>query len=170
MSNRFQIMNLIILEGSSLLAADHTQLLQVFIFASWSSTPVTMRVGWDPEQTPHCTVFLHAWLLIALAHLKVFFKSEKRRCLLLFFIGVCALQCFRCQSSASTSWGMLTINLLRNYEPRLPVLEHYPKLSCAASLNGSLSERESTGFYWSWMIFACQTVKDPGKRQETVDI
>lgn len=116
MSNHFQIMNLIVLEGSSLLAADHTQLLQVFIFASWSSTPVTMRVGWDPEQTPHCTVFLHAWLLIALAHLKVFFKSEKTRCLLLFLsasvpCNVLDVSHQPAQAGAcwlSTSWGIMS--------------------------------------------------------------
>lgn len=72
---------------------------------------------------------------------------------------------------------MLTLNLLRNYEPGLPVFEHYPKLFCrAVSLNVSLSEQERGNgstkacSIYSRIIFACQTVKDPGKRQDTANI
>lgn len=72
------------------------------------------------------------------------FSNEKMLLLFCFFTEVWDLHCFRCQSSATASWGMLTINLPRNYESGLPVFEHYPKWLCATSLNGSLSKKEST--------------------------
>ena len=37
-------------ESSSLLAPDHTHLLQVFIFSSWSPPPVTARAGWAAHE------------------------------------------------------------------------------------------------------------------------
>lgn len=136
-------MTLIVLEGSSLLAPDHTHLLQVFIFASWSSPPVSMRVGWAAHGAASVQGFpLHdLWL-----HLCDSWKRNREKETIVIFTGVCALQCFGCQSSAGTSWGMLTVTASRgimNQECQFwSTTQNYFVVLLRGPLNGSLSERQ----------------------------
>lgn len=67
MFNSLQFMNQIVLEGSSLLAVDHTHYFKYLLdlhnylkyFASQSSTPVSKKVGWTQSGIQFCLFWLH---------------------------------------------------------------------------------------------------------------
>lgn len=105
MFNSFQSMDLIVLDASSLLADDHRNLLQVFIF--WNSPPVPMRMASLPFH-PSCLTALALFLSL---------KTDKE--IMLFSFGICATECFSYQSSVSATKGMLTASLLRKCESGL---------------------------------------------------
>lgn len=68
MSNGFSDYYWLFQGGASLLALDDTHLLQVFIFTSWSSPPVTTRAGWAAREADALLQGLPtAWFMIALS-------------------------------------------------------------------------------------------------------
>lgn len=68
MSNSFSDYDWLFQGGASLLALDDTHLLQVFIFTSWSSPPVTTRAGWAAREAGALLQGLPtAWFMIALS-------------------------------------------------------------------------------------------------------
>lgn len=122
MFNSFQSMDLIVLDASSLLADDHRNLLQVFIF--WNSPPVPMRMASQPFH-PSCLTALALFLSL---------KAEKEimLCFLLEFVpqNVLVTSHQSAQPRACwlpASWGSVSQDCL----------EHDPELFCGAlSLNG----------------------------------
>lgn len=133
---------LIVLGGSPLLAPDHTlTYFQVFIFASWSSPPV--RVGWAPhEADTSLQGFPSAWFMIA-RFLGEETETERHSRLLL--ASVPRSVCVRCQSSAGTSRGMLTITAcwgIMNQECQFWSTTRNYFAVLRGPLNGSLSEQE----------------------------
>lgn len=134
MSNSFQIMTLIVLESSSLLAADHTHLLQVFIFASWSSPPVTRRGGWAAHEADSSLQGFAPCMIYECP--RTIPKSERGN--IRSVGGVCFIYwplCFAVVSviSLHKSRHVDYHRLLWNYGPEMPDSEHYTKLFCRAA-------------------------------------
>lgn len=175
--NSFQIMALIVFrEFLPLGTGSYTPTSSIYLLLLKPSTC-------DCESRMSCTrsrllitrFSLSAWFMTALAWLlKVKRQPEEEESqTFVSFIGVCASLCFRRQSSAGTSRGMLPIMAswgIMNQECHIwSATQNY---LLRDPLNGSLSGWErakgpaKASSIHCWMVFAWQTVKDPSQKKK----
>lgn len=115
--NHFQSMNLIVLVASPLLADDHRKPASSIYLVKSSTCTYESGIVTSSSLLSDCSRTFR----------QVKDGKRKRDHALLSF-RACAAKCFSCQSSANTSQGMLTVNLLRNYESGLPGFGAQPKI------------------------------------------
>lgn len=154
-------------EGDSLLAEDHTLLLHAFIFVSWCSPPVIMREGWAPHKED---TLLQASLLHDLWKHTPGSQDKKKS----FIKWLC--KCFSCLSVISLhKLGPVAYQSPMSQE--CPFWEHCLKWFAGAAevrewlfcLRKGEKEPLKPFSIYSWMIYACQSVKDPSEGQEIAD-